>query len=307
MNVDDSLWKGILEDVFDDFLVFFFKEDAAQFDLEKGFEFLDKELEQLFPSGDSKQALKFVDKLVKVFTKAGTEEWVLVHVEVQGYNDSAFAKRMFTYFYRILDHYNKPVTCVAIFTDDSKSYQPTTYNYSYLGTKATFSYNTYKINDQDKEELRRSSNPFAIVILTALVALKKGKVTEETLLDLKTDLIRALLKKQIPKEKARSILIFISNYVRFDNKEITAKFEYELNVLTNNNTTMGIEEMILKRVGDEYLEIGIERGIEIGSNKKSWDVVKKLLIQTDFSFERIADMVGVEVSFVEEVKASLGD
>jgi len=42
MKRDDSLWKAILEDVFDDFLKFFFKEDARLFDFEKGFVFLDK-------------------------------------------------------------------------------------------------------------------------------------------------------------------------------------------------------------------------------------------------------------------------
>jgi len=42
MKRDDTLWKAILEDLFDDFLVFFFKEDAKLFDLDRGFEFLDK-------------------------------------------------------------------------------------------------------------------------------------------------------------------------------------------------------------------------------------------------------------------------
>ena len=74
MKRDDSLWKAILEDVFDDFLLFFFKEEASQFDLEKGFVFLDKELDQLFPNEQEKSSPKFVDRLVKVFTKTGQEE-----------------------------------------------------------------------------------------------------------------------------------------------------------------------------------------------------------------------------------------
>jgi len=39
---------------------------------------------------------------------------MLVHVEMQGYNDAEFSKRMFTYFYRILYKYNKRVTSIAI-------------------------------------------------------------------------------------------------------------------------------------------------------------------------------------------------
>lgn len=109
-KTDDSLWDAILEDVFDALLFFSFKEKALDFGLEKGFVFLDKELELVFPSGAAGYLAKFVNKLVKVFTKAGVKEWVLVHVEVQRYTDTDFAKRMFTYFYRTWDHYNKPVT-----------------------------------------------------------------------------------------------------------------------------------------------------------------------------------------------------
>ena len=43
------------------------------FDIKKGFQFLDKELEQLFPA-EKLESPKFVDKLVKVFTRSGTEE-----------------------------------------------------------------------------------------------------------------------------------------------------------------------------------------------------------------------------------------
>ena len=49
MKRDDSLWKAILEDLFEEFLRFFFPNADEIFDMEKGFQFLDKELEQLFP------------------------------------------------------------------------------------------------------------------------------------------------------------------------------------------------------------------------------------------------------------------
>lgn len=148
MNRDDTLWKGILENLCEDFLRFFFEDADKLLNIQKGFEFLDKELEQLFPSEEI-DAPKFVDKLVKVFTTAGKEEWVLVHIEVQGYRDKDFGKRMFTYFYRILDKYGKKVTTIAIFTDRNKKYRPSLFEYEFLGTRNVFSFNTYKIIDQD--------------------------------------------------------------------------------------------------------------------------------------------------------------
>ena len=117
MKHNDLLWKAALEDLFDDFLRFFYPGADQLFDLEKDFEYLDKELEQLFPPDQDKYAPRYVDKLVKVFTKQGTEEWILIHVEVQSYKDHDFAKRMFQYYYRILDQYDKPITAFAIFAD----------------------------------------------------------------------------------------------------------------------------------------------------------------------------------------------
>jgi predicted transposase/invertase (TIGR01784 family) len=51
--------------------------------------------------------------------------------------------------------------------------------------------------------------------------------------------------------------------------------------------------------------IGEARGKELKETEKNIDFVKVLLTQTDFSTEKIANMVSVTVAFVEEVKASL--
>lgn len=83
MKRDDTLWKVILENVFDDFLRFFFADADIQFDINKGFQFLDKELNQVFPAEEVEEP-KSVDKLVKAFTHNGKEQWVLLHIEVQG-------------------------------------------------------------------------------------------------------------------------------------------------------------------------------------------------------------------------------
>ncbi|MCU0469742.1 MAG: Rpn family recombination-promoting nuclease/putative transposase [Arcicella sp.] len=99
----DILWKGIIEDLFEFFICYFYPESDTLFDFTKGFVFLDKELEQLFPISENNR--RFADKLVKVYTKEGNEKWILVHIEVQGYEDKNFADRMFTYYYRIFDKY----------------------------------------------------------------------------------------------------------------------------------------------------------------------------------------------------------
>ena len=303
MKHDDTLWKSLLEDVFDDFFLFFFKDYEEKFDLNKGFEFLDKELEQLFPTDEADaNTPRFVDKLVKMFTKDGREEWVLVHVEVQGYNDPGFAKRMFTYFYRILDKYNKPVTSIAIFTDTNKNFKPNEYRYNFMGVENIFKYNTYKIIEQDEDVLRRDENPFAIVILTVLIALKKGKLPEEIITDLKIELAKAFLKKPVPKEKARAIMSFLRYYIRLEKTENLTKFDNAIIEITNKNaTTMGIEEFLLQRAEKK----GRKEGREEGKEEAKVIFVKSLLDTTDFSNEKIASIADVTVVFVEKIKASL--
>ncbi len=48
----DILWKGIIEDCFEDFFQFFYPEWMEKIDFSKGVDFLDKELEQLMPESD---------------------------------------------------------------------------------------------------------------------------------------------------------------------------------------------------------------------------------------------------------------
>jgi hypothetical protein len=107
----DLLWKGILEDFFPEFLQYFFSNADEIFDFTKGVQFLDKELEQLFPEAKNKN--RRADKLAKVFLRDGTETWILAHVEVQGYVDKDFSLRMFQYYYRIKDKHKKPITAFA--------------------------------------------------------------------------------------------------------------------------------------------------------------------------------------------------
>jgi len=289
---DDTLWKGILENLSEDFMRFFFKDADVLFDMANGFQFLDKELEQLFPMENS-ESPKFVDKLIKVFTKTGREEWILCHVEIQGYDDRDFAKRMFTYFYRILDKYGKPVTAIAIFTDANKNFHPQVYEYEYLGTKNTFQFNTYKILDQDEKQLAEDDNPFAVVILTVLLALKKKKLNDESLYNLKYTLAKNLFQKKIPKKKIDDLLIFLQLYVRFADSEYNVKFEKVIEELTENKTTMGIREMVMERVKKEGREEG------------KTDVIENLLTMQQFTIAEIAKLARVTEDFVLKVKKAM--
>jgi len=251
MNRNDLLWKGVLEDLFDDFLRFFYPDANELFNFNKGFEYLDKELEQLFPPEADNYATRYVDKLVKVFTISGEEEWILVHVEVQGYADRDFARRMFQYYSRIFDQYDKPITAFAIFADTNKNFHPKYYERVFLGTRLYYGYNSYKIIDQDDAKLEASNNPFAMAVLSAKISLSRPALNDQQLFEAAYDLAKRLLAKQIPKQKIRKVMTFLRYYLRFENPEISAKFVKELNVLTERSVTMGIEELIVDQAKKE--------------------------------------------------------
>lgn len=158
--------------------------------------------------------------------------------------------------------------------------------------------------DADAELLQQSNNPFAIAILTVQTALLKGTFDEEKLFDLKTELAKHLLSKDISKEKIRSLMRFLKLYIRFDNERYILKFEETLNQLANRQTTMGLEEFVLDRAKRQGLYEGRKEGMEIARAEKERAVVINLLQKTSLDILQIADIAGVSVAFVEEIKAS---
>lgn len=64
---------------------------------------------------------------------------------------------------------------------------------------------------------------------------------------------------------------------------------------------MGIIEQLAEIKAEEALEKGMKKGMKKGNEK----AVKLLLDNTEFSISKIAELVGVPVSFVKKVKGNL--
>ena len=214
---DDFLWKAVFEDVFDDFLRFFFPNADELFDMSKKFEYLDKEFDLLAPTEiDGAKGARYVDKLAKVFLKSGGEKWISIHIEVQHLKGKGdLSERMLRYWYLVKDKHKVSITALAIITGGSKSFKPQPYVEEYLGTRISYEFNVYKIMDQNEAELRANPNPFAIVILVTLLAIKRSGVDDFTLKEIKKDLIRELIKRKVSKQKRKGIINFIKYYVNF--------------------------------------------------------------------------------------------
>jgi len=189
----DSVWKEILDGYFQEFITFFFPNIHQDINWAKDYEFLDKELEKIQP--DSEVGRKVVDKLVKVYLLDGSHEWVLIHIEVQGYPDPGFEERMFTYYYLILNRYKTEVVNLAILTDVNKKYRPKAHRAIKWGRRLLFEFPTIKLIDYNSQwaELEADPNPFAIVVMAHLKAQKLKKPSER--MSWKLILIRMLYER----------------------------------------------------------------------------------------------------------------
>ena len=161
----DSFWKEVLVKLFKEFLQFFFPKIHRDIDFSKGYQFLDKEFQQI--SRKANKGKKIVDKLVKVYLKDGNEKWLLIHIEIQGQKDVSFAERMFTYYYRIFDKYKRDVVSIALLTDTNRLYRPQEYTREFKDWEFSlrFKFPLVKIIDYINYEFEKEyeKNVFAIV------------------------------------------------------------------------------------------------------------------------------------------------
>jgi predicted transposase/invertase (TIGR01784 family) len=303
--MQDALWKGIIEDLIDDFLLYFYPQWSSEnIDFEKGFEFLDKELENIYTERRGK---RYADKLVKIPLLSGKDQWFLIHIEIQGYEDVSFPERMFQYFYRIREKYVKDVMAMVILTDSNKDFHPKKYEYSFQKTKIEYHFDTFKILEKTEKELNIANNVFSIIMLVAKKALKK-KQHDKEILSWKIELVKELMKGGYEQEKIRKTMNFIKFFMNFGNKEVVNEYEKELSNIIETRTNMGIEQSIIehfKREGklegrkEGKLEGKLE-GRKEGEHLKAIKTAEKCL-QKGMSIEDTAELTELSIEIVQEL------
>ena len=165
----DSPWKEAVERYFPEFIAFYFPAAHAQINWALGYTFLDQELRAVVKDGELGK--RYVDKLVRVTRLNGQEDWIYIHLEVQGSAQAEFAKRMFVYNYRLYDRYQQPIASMAVLADETTRWHPSTFQTEALGCEHHFKFPTAKLLDYREQEktLLADPNPFALVTLTHLL------------------------------------------------------------------------------------------------------------------------------------------
>ncbi|MCP4698149.1 MAG: hypothetical protein GY862_15045 [Gammaproteobacteria bacterium] len=177
----DSLWKEILEQYFEEFIHFFFPEIHALIDWKPGYEFLDKEFQQMVHDAELGQRL--ADKLVKVWLFSGEPAQLHTHVEVQDQFDSEFPERMFVCHYRIFDRYKQRIISLAVLGNKNKEWHPSRYSHAFGGCRLKFDFPVVKLMDYLArwDELEQDPSLFSIVVRTHLKEIQTRKQPTERL------------------------------------------------------------------------------------------------------------------------------
>jgi hypothetical protein len=171
----DSPWKTALVRYFPEFLAFYFPVAHQAIDWAQPHRFLEQELAQIV--ADAELGRRRVDGLVEVKLRDGSDQWVYIHVEIQGQKRSNFAERLFIYNYRLYDRYRRPVATLAVLTDSDPQWRPRGFSYELLGSQTSIEFATVKILDYapQLETLLEDTNPFALVTVAHLLTQQTRK------------------------------------------------------------------------------------------------------------------------------------
>ncbi len=265
MNDFDSPWKEVLERYFESFVKFYFPDAHRQIDWSQPVEFLDKELQRVVRN--SRQKRRIVDKLVRVQLLDGREEWVLVHIEIQGASEPEFAERMYVCNYRLFDRYHRRVASMAVLTDSQTRWRPSSFAYELLGCQVRFEFPIVKLSDYRSRLsiLRADKNPFAVLTLAHLRTMETQK-DPNARKRWKFQIVKSLYAGGFQRQDVIELFRVIDWMMDLPS-DLAIQFENDVEEFekgTNMKYVTSIERHAIERGRVKGLEEGLEKGLEKG-------------------------------------------
>jgi hypothetical protein len=236
-----------------------------------------------------------VDKLVKVWTPAGQEAWVLVHVEVPSQHDAAFAERMYTYNHRLRDKYGRMPVSLAVLGDESRSWCPDAHREGRWGCEVRFAFPIVKLVDYTgrEEVLEADANPFAVVTLARLKA-QETKGDRVARYDWKMRLVKGLYDRGFDKVRMVRLFNVIAWVVKLSQVQ-RARFEREMQAFEKERAVERLSPTF-RHYWDDGAVYGFHKSIEILIRQKfgqaGLNLLPRLKAVTDsVVLERLIDAV----------------
>lgn len=274
----DSPWKEAIERYFADFMAFYFPQAHAQIDWAQPLSFLDQELRAAMR--EAELGKRVVDKLVRVTRLGGSEEWVYIHLEIQGQPQAGFAERMFVYHSRLFDRYRKPIASLALLADDRSDWRPTNYAHEMFGCQIHMRFPVAKLLDWAGSEARLedSANPFAL-LTRAHLETRATRKNPAARLAAKWALVKRLYQAGFERQQIIDFFGLIDWMMRLP-KELDERFWSDLDRFEEEmkmRYVSSVERMALERGMEAGLQQGMEQGMQQGLRAGKIQVIKQLL------------------------------
>ncbi|WP_449354335.1 hypothetical protein ACUL41_14160 [Virgibacillus natechei] len=197
-----------------------------------------------------------------------------------------------------------------------------------------YEYNTYRFYEKDEEELKKSSNPFALAVLAGIYVSKnatKKKEDKKARFHYKQELISLAFEKYSHRPTYLSALLYFIDYILQIPSELQEKLYETLPVIQNEKeegTIMGMEKLrdtptfgrLFKEIEEEASKKGMEKGIEEGMEKGMEKGIEKgreegieeaernfarKLLDRNYSDEEISQLTSLELKEVTKLRQSL--
>lgn len=245
----DKAWKEALTLFFEDFVKLLFPHIYGEIDWKRGYTFLDKELVQI--ARGYAAGTRVADKLAQVHLKSGSKRKVLAHIEIEGKGGRKFDERMYVYNYRIFDKEFSRVVSLAIVISANPRTPLGKFEMALWGCRTLFEYPVIHLRDLIRrlEELERSDNPFAIVILAQLKVIEAGNDNTRKFAA-KRQLVRRLYQSGLSRQQ-RADLFRIIDWLIVVPEEGEEQIRQEIYEFEEGEKTVLVTswEMLAKREG----------------------------------------------------------
>jgi predicted transposase/invertase (TIGR01784 family) len=211
---------------------------------------------------------------MKVPLKDGSEEWVLLHIEVQGRQGGNLAERINHYRCLIYAHYRREPVALAIITDKRPVDEPSYYSHSRFGTEIIYRYSNLVLSELNDDELVSSDNPTDLVLYAAKFALRAKEELQK--FNFLRKAVELLDERGWSLNDKRDLLLFTERIINIKDEGLIRQYREFLEQHSKEGKAMYVP-LILRDSAAEIEQRGREEGREEGKLEGKLEVARNLL------------------------------
>jgi predicted transposase/invertase (TIGR01784 family) len=283
----DRLFKELLETFFEEFITIFFPELHRVINF-SGLRFLQQELFTDVTIGDKHR----VDLLAEVGLH-GEEGLILIHIESQAQYQEDFAKRMFIYFSRLYQKFNRKILPIAIFSYNTPHEEPDSFQIGFpFFDVMRFNFYTLELKKRNWRDYLQNDNPAAAALMSKMGYQRNEKV------QVKKEFLRMLVRLQLDPARKKLLTGFFEAYLKLNKRE-EEQLKIELNQLPAEEVDK-IMELTTSWHEQGRMEGEIKGRME-GEAKNKLEIARNMLAK-GFSNDLIMELTGLTSDEIAKLK-----